>query len=75
MAWVQVQGRDRELVAETGRKLGLEGSYIPRSYIEQARFLLLLPCAYGKGRPHCAIVTAVLSHIIVLDSFCSLVQT
>lgn len=34
-SYVQVQGKDREAVAETGRKLGLEGTYIPRSYIEQ----------------------------------------
>ena len=32
---VQVQGKNRELVAETARKLGLDGTYIPRSYIEQ----------------------------------------
>ena len=32
---VQVQGKDRELVANTARQLGMEGSYIPRSYIEQ----------------------------------------
>ena len=32
---VQVQGKNRELVAETAGKLGLNGTYIPRSYIEQ----------------------------------------
>jgi uridine kinase len=32
---VQVQGRDRLLVQEIGKKLGLEGTYVPRSYIEQ----------------------------------------
>ena len=31
----QVQGKNRERVAETARKLGLDGTYIPRSYIEQ----------------------------------------
>jgi uridine kinase len=30
-----VQGRDRLLVQEIGKKLGLEGTYVPRSYIEQ----------------------------------------
>ncbi|EFJ05330.1 hypothetical protein SELMODRAFT_187540 [Selaginella moellendorffii] len=33
--YVQIQGKDRSLVADIGKKLGLEGSYIPRSYIEQ----------------------------------------
>jgi hypothetical protein len=32
--YVQVQGKDRSVVEETGRRLGLEGSYIPHSYIE-----------------------------------------
>lgn len=32
---VQVQGKDRVSVAEAGRRLGLDGTYIPRSYIEQ----------------------------------------
>lgn len=32
---VQVQGKDRDLVAEMGSQLELEGTYIPRSYIEQ----------------------------------------
>ncbi|KAL4451982.1 hypothetical protein ABPG75_007644 [Micractinium tetrahymenae] len=32
--YVQVQGKDRAVVEEAGRKLGLEGSYIPHSYIE-----------------------------------------
>ena len=41
---VQVQGKNRELVAETAHKLGLDGSYIPRSYIEQ---VLLCACACG----------------------------
>ena len=31
----QVQGKDRALVADIARQLGMEGSYIPRSYIEQ----------------------------------------
>ncbi|KAJ7521313.1 hypothetical protein O6H91_19G047600 [Diphasiastrum complanatum] len=33
--YVQVQGKDRSLVAEAAKNLGLEGSFIPRSYIEQ----------------------------------------
>eukprot|EP00249_Psilotum_nudum_P020088 c27558_g1_i1 orf=338-2395(-) len=33
--YVQVQGKDRASVAEAGMKLGLEGSYIPHSYIEE----------------------------------------
>lgn len=32
-----VQGKDRDLVAEAGRRLGLEGSYIAHSYIELVR--------------------------------------
>lgn len=31
----QVQGRDRLVLKEIGDQLGLEGSYIPRTYIEQ----------------------------------------
>ena len=34
-ASLQVQGKDRDVVGEIGRRLGLEGTYIPRSYIEQ----------------------------------------
>ncbi|KAK1315562.1 hypothetical protein QJS10_CPA05g01970 [Acorus calamus] len=33
--FVQVQGRDRLMVNNVAGKLGLEGSYIPRTYIEQ----------------------------------------
>lgn len=33
--YVQVQGRDRAVVKSTAEQLGLEGSYIPRTYIEQ----------------------------------------
>ncbi|KAH9311271.1 hypothetical protein KI387_026306, partial [Taxus chinensis] len=33
--YIQVQGKDRSLVAEVAQKLGLDGSYIPHSYIEQ----------------------------------------
>mmetsp|Transcript_11150 Transcript_11150/g.33431 ORF Transcript_11150/g.33431 Transcript_11150/m.33431 type:complete len:669 (+) Transcript_11150:244-2250(+) len=35
--FVQVQGKVREQVAEAGKALGLEGHYIPRSYIEQVQ--------------------------------------
>ena len=33
--YVQIQGKDRAAVAEVGRRLGLEDTYIARSYIEQ----------------------------------------
>ncbi|CAI8595611.1 unnamed protein product [Vicia faba] len=33
--YVQVQGKDRLVLKEIGDQLGLEGSYIPRTYIEQ----------------------------------------
>ncbi|GIL79958.1 hypothetical protein Vretimale_12820 [Volvox reticuliferus] len=35
--FMQILGRDRERVAALGRDLGLEGTYIPRSYIEQVQ--------------------------------------
>jgi hypothetical protein len=33
--YVQIQGKDRAAVGEVGRRLGLEDTYIARSYIEQ----------------------------------------
>ncbi|KAF7838579.1 Uridine-cytidine kinase C [Senna tora] len=33
--YVQVQGKDRNYVKYVGEKLGLDGSYVPRTYIEQ----------------------------------------
>ena len=33
--YVQIQGKDRKQVAAAGKALGLEGTYIARSYIEQ----------------------------------------
>lgn len=33
--YVQIQGKDRLVVRCTAEQLGLEGSYIPRTYIEQ----------------------------------------
>ncbi|XP_020268943.1 uridine-cytidine kinase C-like [Asparagus officinalis] len=33
--YIQVQGRDRQFVKDMAEQLGLEGSYIPRTYIEQ----------------------------------------
>ncbi|XP_008795913.1 inorganic pyrophosphatase TTM2-like [Phoenix dactylifera] len=33
--YIQVQGRDRVIVKHVAEQLGLEGSYIPRTYIEQ----------------------------------------
>ncbi|TYH39622.1 hypothetical protein ES332_D12G190000v1 [Gossypium tomentosum] len=35
--YLQVQGRDRSVVKDVAERLGLEGSYIPRTYIEQIR--------------------------------------
>ena len=32
---MQIQGKDRALVAEAGTRLDLDGTYIARSYIEQ----------------------------------------
>ena len=32
---LQIQGKDRLAVAEAGKQLGLDGTYIARSYIEQ----------------------------------------
>ncbi len=40
-AHLQIQGKSRELVAEAGRKLGLDGTYIARSYIEQIQLAKL----------------------------------
>jgi len=36
-SFVQVQGRLRSAVEEAGKKLGLNGTYIPHSYIEQVQ--------------------------------------
>lgn len=38
---MQIQGKNREQVAEAGRKLGLDGTYIARSYIEQIQLAKL----------------------------------
>ena len=35
--YVQIQGKDRKQVAAAGKALGLESTYIARSYIEQVR--------------------------------------
>lgn len=40
--YVQVQGRDRLYVKYVGDELGLEGSYIPRTYIEQIQLEKLI---------------------------------
>lgn len=32
---MKVQGRDRNYVKHVAEKLGLDGSYVPRTYIEQ----------------------------------------
>ena len=39
--YLQIQGKNREQVAEAGRKLGLDGTYIARSYIEQIQLAKL----------------------------------
>lgn len=33
-SYVQLQGKDRDKLREVGKTLQLEGSYVPRSYIE-----------------------------------------
>lgn len=38
----QVQGKDRQLVQSTAEQLGLEGSFIPRTYIEQIQLEKLI---------------------------------
>ena len=53
---VQVQGKNRELVAETAHKLGLDGTYIPRSYIEQV--LAGARSDAGNGNTVCTIMTS-----------------
>lgn len=40
--YFQVEGKDRATVEAAGTKLGLDGSYIPRSYIEQVQLERLL---------------------------------
>ena len=64
--YVQVQGKDRSVVEETGRRLGLEGTYIPHSYIELVQIghltevgglLGAVGCHAGLlagGQPRCA---------------------
>lgn len=50
---LQVQGKVREKVAEAGKALGLDGHYIPRSYIEQVGAFLQRRCSPRRstGRP------------------------
>ncbi|XP_006647773.1 inorganic pyrophosphatase TTM1-like [Oryza brachyantha] len=40
--YIQVQGRDRNHVKSVAEKLGLDGSYIPRTYIEQIQLEKLI---------------------------------
>jgi len=40
--FVQVQGKSRELVAEAGSALGLDGTYTPHSFIEQVQLSHLM---------------------------------
>ncbi|CAN7077863.1 unnamed protein product [Brassica oleracea var. botrytis] len=40
--YMQVQGKDRQLVQSTAEQLGLEGSFIPRTYIEQIQLEKLI---------------------------------
>ena len=48
--FVQVQGKERDLVARVGGLLGLDGTYIPRSYIEQVRVRGPGNCSQGNSR-------------------------
>lgn len=57
---MQIQGKDRAAVAEAGRKLGLDGTYIARSYIEQVTSLfrvtaLHFPCPVVKLDGQCLV--------------------
>eukprot|EP00873_Tetraselmis_striata_P002788 jgi/Tetstr1/423052/TSEL_013823.t1 len=36
-SFIQIQGKFRKDITEIGRKLGLEGTYVPQSYIEQVQ--------------------------------------
>ena len=45
-AVVQIQGKDRLAVAEAGKQLGLDGTYIARSYIEQVSSSSTLSTSY-----------------------------
>ncbi|CAN6816404.1 unnamed protein product [Brassica oleracea] len=40
--YLQVQGKDRQIVQSTAEQLGLEGSFIPRTYIEQIQLEKLI---------------------------------
>ncbi|CAA7036326.1 unnamed protein product [Microthlaspi erraticum] len=40
--YMQVQGKDRQIVQNTAEQLGLEGSFIPRTYIEQIQLEKLI---------------------------------
>ena len=42
MCYNQVQGKDRQIVQSTAEQLGLEGSFIPRTYIEQIQLEKLI---------------------------------
>ncbi|KAK3276129.1 hypothetical protein CYMTET_15774, partial [Cymbomonas tetramitiformis] len=35
--YIQIQGKKREMVAQAGTDLGLDGTYVPHSYIEQVQ--------------------------------------
>lgn len=37
-----MQGKDRQIVQSTAEQLGLEGSFIPRTYIEQIQLEKLI---------------------------------
>lgn len=47
--FVQILGKDRARVAQVGKALSLDGTYIARSYIEQVRFFGFY-FGWGRGR-------------------------
>lgn len=48
--YVQVQGKERAVVAEAAKTLGLDGSYIPHSYIEQIQLEKLISGLMGPSQ-------------------------
>lgn len=47
--YIQVQGKDRGVVEEMGRRLGLDGTYIPHSYIELVQIGNLTEVRWQRG--------------------------
>eukprot|EP00210_Caulerpa_lentillifera_P003903 g3728.t2 len=58
--FIQIQGDSREKVATAGTKLGLDGNYIPRSYIEQIQLAdLVAALKSGDLTEHLGVVADV----------------